>query len=257
MPRCTSAAATCPAGRRDGSWLNAVHPPGRASGLRSVTLRAAPFQRAGVAKLADARDSKSRAGHPACGFDSLLRHHLSTLAPIHNLRVSDISIRAAVTDDAVRIAAIYAPYVERTAVSFEYIAPPADDVARRIEKCLTRWQWLVAEIDGQVAGYAYGSQHRERPAYRWSVEVSAYVDSRYQRRGIGAALYAALLDDLARKGFCHAFAGITLPNAASVGLHTHMGFSPIGVFASIGWKFGQWHDVAWFQRKLRDRPPAE
>jgi L-amino acid N-acyltransferase YncA len=171
--------------------------------------------------------------------------------------VADISIRAAVTEDAARIAAIYAPYVERTAVSFEYVAPAVADVARRIDTCLTRWQWLVAEVDGHLAGYAYGSQHRERPAYRWSVEVSAYVDGGYHQRGIGTALYGVLLEDLTRKGFCNAFAGITLPNDASVAFHRRMGFSSIGVFQSIGWKFGQWHDVAWFQRKLRDRPAAE
>ena len=171
--------------------------------------------------------------------------------------MADITIRPAVTEDAARIAAIYAPYVEQTAISFEYVAPAVDEVARRIDRSLARWQWLVAEVDGRIVGYAYGSPHRERPAYRWSVEVSAYVDRAHHQRGIGAALYGVLLDDLARKGFCSAFAGITLPNDASVRLHRRLGFTPIGVFGAIGWKFDQWHDVAWFQRKLRDRPPAE
>lgn len=155
------------------------------------------------------------------------------------------------------LAAIYAPYVEQTAVSFEETPPTPEDFERRIEKSRSRWQWLVAEIDGAVIGYAYATQHRERPAYRWSVEVSAYVDATFQRRGVGRALYDALFRDLAARGFCNAFAGITLPNDASVTLHTRMGFAPVGVFRSIGWKFGRWHDVAWFQRRLRDLPPSQ
>jgi L-amino acid N-acyltransferase YncA len=170
--------------------------------------------------------------------------------------MAEIRVRPAATRDAPLIAAIYAPFVEQTAISFEERAPTAEDVAARIEKSQSRWQWLVAEINGGVIGYAYGSQHRERPAYRWSVEVSAYVARDHHRSGAGRALYEALLADLADKGFCHAFAGITLPNDASVGLHTRMGFTPVGVFRSIGWKFGQWHDVAWFQRTLREGPPA-
>lgn len=171
--------------------------------------------------------------------------------------VRTVTIRPAVEQDATAIAAIYASYVEQTAISFEETAPTTEEVARRIEHCRARWQWLVAEMDGAVVGYAYGSQHRERAAYRWSVEVSAYVDRNHHREGIGRALYEVLFVDLAGKGFCNAFAGITLPNEPSVKLHTGMGFVPIGVFRSIGWKFGRWHDVAWFQRKLRDRPPAE
>ena len=130
-------------------------------------------------------------------------------------------------------------------------------MAARINKCRARWQWLVAEVDSEVVGFAYGSQHRERAAYRWSVEVSAYVDRHHHRKGIGRALYRALFAELADKGFCHAFAGITLPNDPSVTFHTSMGFEPIGTFRSIGWKFGRWHDVAWLQRQLRSSPPAE
>ena len=159
--------------------------------------------------------------------------------------------------DAAAIVRIYAPYVEETPISFEETVPTVDEMAARIRKCCGRWQWLVAETDDEVVGYAYGSQHRERVAYRWSVEVSAYVDRNHHRKGIGRALYEPLLIDLADKGFCNAFAGITVPNEASVKLHTAMGFSPIGTFRSIGWKFGQWHDVAWLQRTLRERPPAE
>jgi L-amino acid N-acyltransferase YncA len=176
---------------------------------------------------------------------------------IQNLSVTVLTVRPATPFDAAALVAIYAPFVEQTAVSFEEVVPTPDAFAGRIEKSLTRWQWLVGEVDGVVAGYAYGSQHRERAAYRWSVEVSAYVDPHFQRQGVARTLYGALFEDLVEKGFCTAFAGITLPNEASVGLHTAVGFEPIGVFRSIGWKFGRWHDVAWFQRRLRDRPPVE
>jgi phosphinothricin acetyltransferase len=142
-------------------------------------------------------------------------------------------------------------------VSFETTVPTLAEFAARIRKALAKWQWLVAEDNGECAGYAYGSLHRERAAYCWSVEVSAYVAAKYQRQGIGRALYLRLLDDLAARGYCNAFAGVTLPNGASIGLHRSVGFEDIGVFRSVGRKFGQWHDVAWLQRTLRAAPPND
>jgi phosphinothricin acetyltransferase len=170
--------------------------------------------------------------------------------------IPPVSIRQAVVADASRAAEIYAPYVNDTAISFEESPPTGHDFAGRIERCLSRWQWLVAEAGGAVVGYAYGSEHRARAAYRWSVEVSVYVDREFHRRGIGRALYERLLADLTERGFCHAYAGTTLPNDSSVELHTAMGFTPIGTFRDVGWKFGRWHDVAWFQKTLRDTPPG-
>lgn len=168
-----------------------------------------------------------------------------------------VVIRTATEADAAALLAIYRPYVETTAVSFETSTPTQDEFAARIAKSIAGWQWLVAERDGRCVGYAYGGLHRERAAYRWSTEVSAYVDADHHRLGIGRALYAQLLDDLARKGYCSAYAAITVPNDASVALHRGVGFEPIGVFRSVGRKFGRWHDVAWFQRYLRDAPPFD
>ena len=151
--------------------------------------------------------------------------------------------------------AIYAPYVERTAVSFETTIPGVEEFAARVRKRATQWAWLLAEHEGHCLGYAYASMHRERATYRWSAETSAYVDVSVQRRGVGKALYLALFDALIAKGYCNAYAGMTLPNDASVALHRSVGFEPIGVFRAVGYKFGAWHDVAWAQRKLRDGPP--
>ena len=164
-------------------------------------------------------------------------------------------IRPATERDAEALLAIYAPFVEHTAVSFETTVPDRDEFAGRIRRCGAGWAWLVAERDGRCLGYAYGSQHRQRDAYRWSAETSAYIDPSMQRKGIGKALYHALFDALRAKGYCNAFAGMTLPNEASAALHRCVGFEPIGVFRRVGWKFGRWHDVAWLQCRLRDAPP--
>ena len=168
-----------------------------------------------------------------------------------------IRIRPATRGDAAALLAIYRPFVETSAASFETIAPTRDDFAARIQKALDGWQWLVAENDRRCVGYAYGSSHRERAAYRWSVEVSAYVEPKHHRQGIGRLLYTSLFADLAQKGFCNAYAAITLPNEASVSLHQGVGFVRIGTFTAVGRKFGAWHDVAWFQRRLRDLPPFD
>lgn len=163
-------------------------------------------------------------------------------------------IRSATLDDVPALLDIYRPFIEYKAVSFETEAPSVDAFAARIEKSLKGWAWLVAEVDGQIAGYAYGSQHRERAAYRWSVETSVYLHPDFRRQGIARLLYAQLFDALAERGYCNALAIITLPNDASIGFHQSMGFEWIGVFKHAGWKFSQWHNVVWMQRILRDAP---
>src|SRR5437763_6031759 len=146
-----------------------------------------------------------------------------------------VTIRQATEADAPALLEIYAPFIESTPVSFETVVPGVDEFAARIAKCLSKWQYLVAERDGRIAGYAYASTHRERAAYRFSVEVSAYLDPRFHRQGIGSALYTRLFDDLIAKGYCSAFAGITVPNDASVGMHRSVGLEVIGVLRNIGW----------------------
>lgn len=163
-------------------------------------------------------------------------------------------IRTASHADAPALLEIYRPYVEHTAISFETEVPTVDEFAARIDKALKRWTWLVAEENGKCIGYAYGSAHRERAAYRWSVETSAYIHADHHRQGVGRLLYEELFQQLESLGYCNAFAGIALPNDASVGLHRSVGFEPIGVFKRVGWKFDRWHDVAWLQRQIRELP---
>ncbi len=116
--------------------------------------------------------------------------------------------------------------------------------------------WLVAEDEvGRVIGYAYASRHRERAGYRWSVDISVYVDSESRGRGVGRALYAELLPILRRQGFINAYAGIGLPNPASVAIHASLGMRLVGVYERVGWKLGRWVDVAWYAMRLNE-PPA-
>ncbi|HEX4753878.1 MAG TPA: GNAT family N-acetyltransferase [Solirubrobacterales bacterium] len=156
--------------------------------------------------------------------------------------------------DAAACAAIYALSVESTPISFELTPPDAAELARRIERYSATHQFLVAESEGGVVGYAYACRWAERPAYRWSVETSVYVDAAHHGRGVGRALYAELFERLRAQGFRVAVAGVTLPNPASIALHESMGFEPIGALRDIGWKQGTWLDVGYWQLYLQ--PPG-
>jgi phosphinothricin acetyltransferase len=159
--------------------------------------------------------------------------------------------------DGEALAAIYRPVVETTAISFETTAPDANEMARRIRDTTVTHPWLVYEVGDLVAGYAYATRHRVRAAYQWSVDTSVYVDARCRRNGVGRRLYASLFALLKAQGFANAFAGISLPNAGSVGLHEAMGFVAIGVYRNVGYKLGQWRDVGWWQLSLAPYdPPA-
>jgi L-amino acid N-acyltransferase YncA len=160
--------------------------------------------------------------------------------------------------DAAACAAIYDEFVRDTATSFEESPPGADELAARIETISQTHPWLVAEDGGRVVGFAYGSPHHVRAAYRWAADVSVYVEPGRHRRGVGRALYGALFDLLRTQQLLIACAGITLPNAASVALHESFGFVPVGVYRQIGYKLGAWRDVGWWQLELgrrRDGPP--
>jgi phosphinothricin acetyltransferase len=160
--------------------------------------------------------------------------------------------RLARTEDAAAIQAIYAPIVRETAISFEYDPPDVAEMAARIRKVLVSRPWLVYRDQGRVLGYAYAGVFRERRAYDWSTEVSVYVHSEARGRGVGKELYATLFDVLRALNYRQAIAGATLPNEQSERLHEALGFTRIGVFPAVGYKFGQWHDVIFWALALHD-----
>jgi phosphinothricin acetyltransferase len=172
---------------------------------------------------------------------------------------NNVKIRAAVPADAAQIAEIYAPIVSSTFISFEESPPSAEEMRARIESGSATHPWLVACDESTIAGYAYASQHRTRAAYRWSVDVSAYVRETYRGRGVGRQLYGVLFPLLGALGFHRAFAGIALPNDASIALHRSCGFEPVGIYREVGFKLGAWRDTSWWQLALgtSDAPPSE
>ena len=165
-------------------------------------------------------------------------------------------VRLATPDDGPACAAIYAPYVTDTSISFELVPPDGAEMGARIARTIERTPWVVVEVDGVVRAYAYGTRHRERPAYDWTVETTVYVDRAFTRRGLGRIAMRAVLAILRVQGAHLAVAGITLPNPGSVGLHQALGFERIGGFEAIGWKYGRWHGVDWFALELGPREPS-
>ncbi|WOQ16565.1 GNAT family N-acetyltransferase [Raineyella sp. W15-4] len=171
-------------------------------------------------------------------------------------------IRDAIPADAAACAAIYAPYVDDTTITFEEVAPSVEEMAGRMARAATDWAWLVAEVDGRVLGYAYAGRFKERVAFRWSCETSVYLAADTRGRGLGKLLYTTLLDRLTQRGYRTAVAVITQPNEASMALHRSFGFEQVALLPSIGFKHNAWRDVVWLLRSLGDGPvpdqaPAE
>ena len=164
------------------------------------------------------------------------------------------TIRLATPHDAEAVQTIYAPYCH-TPISFEAGPPGVEEMRGRLAKVLAQFPWLLCADGAEVVGYAYATPHRERAAYRWSVDTSVYVRQGRQLRGVGRALYTSLLAVLPLQGYVNAYAGVTLPNPASVGLHEALGFQPVGVYRQVGFKCGAWQDVAWWQLALREPDP--
>ncbi len=161
-----------------------------------------------------------------------------------------LRVRSAIGADAAACAEIYRPYVLDTVISFEAEPPTVDEMAARIAAARVTHEWLVLEVDGDFAGYAYAHQFNPRAAYQWSVETSIYVARNRHRLGGGRMLYGELLSRLAARGFRRAFAGIAQPHEASNAFHQTFGFRPVGHYQRVGWKLGAWHDVQWWQFDL-------
>lgn len=163
-------------------------------------------------------------------------------------------IRLACSADAAAIYEIYLPIVRDTHISFEQNAPKSGEIATRIETTLAQYPWLVCELNGRLAGYAYASPFRARAAYQWTAETTVYIHSEFQRRGLSRALYSSLMAILREQGYCSAIGVIALPNRASVRAHEALGFRKVGVVRNVGYKAGAWRDTGWWQLELRPAP---
>ncbi len=171
---------------------------------------------------------------------------------------SIVRIRDATSGDAAACAAIYAPYVTSTVISFEETPPGAATMAERMRSVGDGHAWLVATEDDAIVGYAYSHAFAARPAYRWSCETSIYLDTEHRGHGVGRTLYRELLRRCRERGYRRILAGVTQPNAASMGLHAAFGFREVGRYRRIGWKLGAWHDVVWLELELEgEDPPRE
>ena len=163
-------------------------------------------------------------------------------------------VRLAGEGDAAAVAAIYAPIVKETAITFEYEPPSAAEMRGRILEISKGYPFLVAEHGGRVVGYAYATMHRRREAYRWACETSVFVDHGHRRKCAARALYNALIRILRLQGYCHAFAVITMPNPPSVAFHERLGFRHLATFKGVGFKLGYWRDTGWWHLELQERP---
>jgi len=170
-----------------------------------------------------------------------------------------ISIRLATPGDAIDILKIYAPYIENTSFTFETEVPSIEEFAERIRNYLLNWPWLVSEMDGVIAGYAYATRHRERIAYQWCTESSVYIHDDFQRAGIARILYTALFEILKKQGFRNVYAIINLPNDRSVAFHESSGFQYFATYEKVGYKLGKWKNVGWWRliiNEFGDEPAA-
>ena len=161
-----------------------------------------------------------------------------------------IEIRNAQVEDAANLVAIYAPYIEKTAITFETQVPTVEDFENRIKKTMEKFPYLVAIEEGQIVGYAYASTYYARAAYDWTVELSVYVQKEARGKGVGTLLYTALEEELTARGFKNFLACIALPNPASIALHEKRGYEQVAHFKKVGYKFGTWHDIVWLQKSL-------
>lgn len=169
----------------------------------------------------------------------------------------DLTIRPAAPEDAAALLAVYAPYVERTAITFEYDVPTLADFTGRIARTLARYPYLAAERGGEIVGYAYAGPFKERAAYDWAVETTVYVREDQRRRGVGRALYRALERCLAAQGVLNLNACIACPEEAdeyltwdSVEFHACLDYRLVGEFYGCGCKFGRWYNMAWMEKHI-------
>ncbi len=174
---------------------------------------------------------------------------------------SEITIRMATLSDAKELLRIYAPYVQNTAITFEYEVPSVEEFTKRIENTMTNYPYLVALEEGRIVGYAYASTFKARAAYSRSVETSIYIKQDRRGKGLGKKLYSALEDILKRQHVINLNAGIGYIavedehlDHTSVFFHESMGYKKVAHFTKCGYKFGRWYDLIWMEKMLGEHP---
>ncbi len=160
-------------------------------------------------------------------------------------------IRSATCEDVPRLLEIYAPYIRKTSITFEYVVPTVEEFTERFERITEKFPWFVWEGDGKIQGYAYGDAAFTRAAYAWDADLSIYLDENARGNGIGGKLYDALESELTKMGYHTLYAIITGENFASVRFHKRRGYVLEGTLRQSGWKFGSWHDVYWYAKRVR------
>lgn len=171
-------------------------------------------------------------------------------------------MRAAEAKDVNRILEIYKPFIEKTPITFEYSVPSLETFRKRFERITEQFPWLVCEVDGEVAGYAYVELPFERAAYQWNADIAVYIAPNYQRMKIASAFYKCIEQILKLQGYYHLYACITETNETSLYFHRALGFREFANFKKSGYKMGRWHDVIWFEKQLQKyettpRPPVK
>ncbi len=168
--------------------------------------------------------------------------------------MSTVQIRTAQKSDVPALLGIYAPYIRNTSITFEYDVPSEEEFARRVENITKAFPWLLCEIDGKIAGYAYAAPYKTRAAFQWDAELSVYLSPDFHRMGIATALYGCIQAILKEQGYLNLYTLITVPNPVSIGFHESCGFRPLCVYHGTGFKFGAWHDMAVLEKQLAPLP---
>ncbi len=180
--------------------------------------------------------------------------------------MSEIQVRKASVEDAEAIRQIYAPYVLNTAITYETAVPSVEEFQGRIARTLSKYPYIVAEIDSQIIGYAYAGPFYARPAYNWSAELSIYIDRNFRRQGIGKTLYGELEHLLGKMGVTNLYACIACPDvpdeyldSSSIDFHRHLDFSLAGTFHHCASKFGRWYNMVWMEKFIGEHstPPKD
>ncbi len=166
--------------------------------------------------------------------------------------MNQVHIRPVSLEDSAQILNIYASFIRDTTITFEYEVPSLEEFTKRVDSISSHFPYIVAEVNGEIAGYAYSHTLRERAAYQWDAELSIYVSDAYQKLGLGKLLYGAIIELSKLQNIHTVYGCVTAPNPKSDRLHAYFGFEKVGVYHNTGYKHGGWHDVIWYEKQIKD-----